>query len=154
MNFTELYLSTTSLHALFIATFLGSSFLPAAGLPILTLCIFSRDDLITIFMIATAGNWLGAVLSYALGAMFPVKLIMKIFRVNETKLNRANQWFEKYNFYTAIGSGIPILGDRVSIVLGIFRTPFLYTISLMLFGKALRFAILIPVIKMATRSNL
>ncbi len=154
MSLSEILSNSSNLYALFIGTFLGSSFLPAAGLPILTLCVLNRTDFEAIFFISTLGNWLGAVLTYVLGLSFPLKWLEKVFRVNEQKLERASLWFKKYNVYAAIGSGIPVVGDRVSLVLGIFRTPALNTILLMLVGKALRYAILIPLIYYGTRGSL
>lgn len=127
---------------LFLAGFLSATILPMNSEFIL-LALLSQDfDPWTCLLIATIGNSMGGLTNYFLGKLGN-PLWFKRFGVKEKKLLSFEQRIQKYGYWLAFFSWVPIIGDPMTIALGFFRVSFWKTTFLIVLGKLLRYLVLV-----------
>lgn len=135
---------------LFLGTFLAATILPFSSEFILTGLLLSGFDPIFCFIIATAGNTLGSLFTYAIGRLIPYNKALRKLRIKEKQIERSHEFFQRYGIWIALFSWVPVLGDAGVLLLGANRTHFLKTAFLILIGKAIRFGIVISIYWLVT----
>ena len=70
---------------LFIASFLAATLIPLSSEIVLSILIANNYDLTLSLVVASAGNWLGGLSSYAIGRLGNWDLIEIYFRVRKEK---------------------------------------------------------------------
>lgn len=93
------------------------------------------------FLVATAGNWLGSVISFGMGWAGRLEWIEKYFKVKHETLEKQKAMIAKYGFWLALLCWVPIIGDVIAIALGFYKAPPLRSCVMMLIGKAGRFVV-------------
>jgi membrane protein YqaA with SNARE-associated domain len=68
---------------------------------------------------------------------------LKRFGINENKLGSFEKRIQKFGFWLAFFSWVPIIGDPMTIALGFFKVPFWKVLILLILGKFLRYFILV-----------
>lgn len=135
-------LENLGLAGLFIGTFLASTVVPfssdALYVAVLTL---SESSPFIVLIVGTLGNWLGGVTTYFLGRLASWDWICRIFRVKRETLELQKVRIDRYGIWMALLSWVPIIGDVINIALGIYKTPAVPTLILLLIGKFVRFAV-------------
>ena len=69
-----------NLWGLFLASFLAATVVPFSSEALLTVLIVNGTDVTSAIVVATAGNWLGGMSSYAIGYMGKWEWIEKYLR--------------------------------------------------------------------------
>jgi len=135
-------LENLGLIGLFIGTFLAATIVPfssdALYVAVLTL---SESGPIIVLIVATLGNWLGGVTTYFLGRCASWDWICRVFRVKRETLEHQKVRIDKYGIWMALLSWVPVIGDVINIALGVYKTPAVPTLILLLIGKFARFAV-------------
>ena len=134
MNAIEVYAS------LFISSFLSSTILPGHSEIILTAFIFLKKyPIIDLIFFASIGNILGSILNWCIGYFLTNLKDRKWFPINKSQLTRASSWFLKYGKWTLFFSWVPIIGDPLTIIAGIFRVPIYTFILIVSLAKTMRY---------------
>ena len=134
MNAIEVYAS------LFISSFLSSTILPGHSEIILTAFIFLKKyPIIDLIFFASIGNILGSILNWCIGYFLTNLKDRKWFPINKSQLTRASSWFLKYGKWTLFLSWVPIIGDPLTIIAGIFRVPINIFICIISLAKTMRY---------------
>ena len=134
MNAIEVYAS------LFISSFLSSTILPGHSEIILTAFIFLKKyPIIDLIFFASIGNILGSILNWCIGYFLTNLKDRKWFPVNKSQLTRASSWFLKYGKWTLFLSWVPIIGDPLTIIAGVFRVPIHIFILIVSLAKTMRY---------------
>ena len=134
MNAIEVYAS------LFISSFLSSTILPGHSELILTTFIFFKKyPIIDLIFFASIGNILGSILNWCIGYYFTSLKNRKWFPINKSQLTRASSWFLKYGKWTLCLSWVPLIGDPLTIIAGIFRVPIYTFILIVSLAKTMRY---------------
>ena len=134
MNAIEVYAS------LFISSFLSSTILPGHSEIILTAFIFLKKyPIIDLIFFASIGNILGSILNWCIGYFLTNLKDRKWFPINKSQLTRASSWFLKYGKWTLFLSWVPIIGDPLTIIAGIFRVPIHIFILIVSLAKTMRY---------------
>ena len=134
MNAIEVYAS------LFISSFLSSTILPGHSEIILTAFIFLKKyPIIDLIFFASIGNILGSILNWCIGYFLTNLKDRKWFPINKSQLTRASSWFLKYGKWTLFLSWVPIIGDPLTIIAGIFRVPIYTFIFIVSLAKTMRY---------------
>jgi len=89
---------------------------------------------------ATAGNFLGALSTYAIGIYGGRWLIEKVLRISTEQQQRAAGYYRKYGSVSLFFSWLPVVGDPLCLVGGMLKTPLWLFTVLVLSGKLLRYA--------------
>ncbi|MEO8384553.1 MAG: YqaA family protein [Betaproteobacteria bacterium] len=79
--------------------------------------------------VATIGNTLGGMTSYALGRAFP----------NKSNENRALSWLKRYGNWVLLLSWVPLVGDALCVAAGWLRINPWLTLLMLAIGKCARY---------------
>lgn len=125
---------------LFVLAFLSASLLPMGSVWLMLLLLARGDQQWIIWLVATAGNTLGAVLNYWLG-YYANQWVRK--QQTPERWQKAETWFEKYGIWSMLFSWLPIIGDPLTLVAGVLRANFYLFLILVTTGKAVRYAVVV-----------
>ncbi|KQV42470.1 hypothetical protein ASE23_15920 [Rhizobium sp. Root73] len=100
-------------------------------------------QIIALFLAATAGNVLGAVVNFVLGRFLLRFEHRRWFPVSPLNRKRAEALFGRYGRPILLFSWLPVVGDPLTLVAGLLRTPFPVFIVYVTIGKAARYAVLL-----------
>ncbi|MEJ2545837.1 MAG: VTT domain-containing protein [Calditrichaceae bacterium] len=104
--------------------------------------IASSDQIMIPVMVASAGNILGSFLNYFLGWKGNRLVLNKFFRLTNEEIEKASQRFTKYGSFSMLFAWVPIIGDPLTVVAGLFKMNiWLFTI-LVAIGKIGRYVVL------------
>ena len=130
-----------SLWGLFLASFLAATVVPFSSEVILSFLIVNGTDVTTAILVASAGNWLGGMSSYAIGYMGKWEWIEKYLRVKRETIEKWHNRLYKRGAIFAFFCWVPGVGDIFAVGLGLLRTNIFMTAIFMLAGKLLRYVI-------------
>lgn len=123
------------LIGLFGLCFLASTIIPFPSEATLLFFLNSGSySPVTILIVASLGNCLGGSTNYLLG-YYGRKILAK------KQFVRSESMVQRYGFWTALFSWLPIIGDPLLVVLGIYKVSFWKTMTLMCFGKIARYLV-------------
>jgi membrane protein YqaA with SNARE-associated domain len=120
---------TAFLWALFGSAFISSTLLPGGSEALVLLGIHDYpESLWLIIFIATAGNTLGALVTYAMGRLFPNKVKKPDLR-----------YLEQFGYLLLLFTWVPVIGDGFCLGAGWLRMKFLPVSLFILAGKFMRY---------------
>ncbi|MBU2327825.1 MAG: DedA family protein [Alphaproteobacteria bacterium] len=129
--------------ALFLAAFLAATIVPAQSEAVLVGLILADDQpVLPLLLVATAGNVLGSVVNWLLGRFIEHFRDRPWFPVSRPRLAQAETWYRRIGIWSLLLSWVPIIGDPLTVVAGILRTPFLTFLALVTLAKAGRYIVL------------
>lgn len=126
------------LVGLFIGSFLAATVVPFSADALLIGMLMAGGSPWVVVAIATAGNFLGGLTSYAIGRIGKWEWIEKLGVKPET-LEKHKARIDKYGAWIALLSWVPFVGDVFAVALGFFRVKFVPSAIFMFIGKAGRF---------------
>ena len=95
-----------------------------------------------VWLVATVGNSLGAVVNWILGRYLTRFETRRWFPFKPESLHRAQAWFQKYGVWSLLFAWLPIGGDALTFIAGIMRVRFSLFLLLTAIGKGARYAVL------------
>ena len=126
--------------SLFFSAFISATLLPSSSELVMTAMIASSDYLLwLLWLSATVGNVLGSCVNYWLGTQVMRFKDRKWFPVSQKSIDKAEQQFNKYGIYSLLFAWLPIVGDPLTVVGGIFRVKFSLFLFLVTLGKGARY---------------
>lgn len=122
----------------------GSAFLAATIFPFyseLFLFAMLRDggNPYALVLVATLGNTLGAVVNWLLGLYLLRFRERRWFYFSQRQIENAQQWFQRYGFWTLLFAWLPIVGDALTLIAGVMRVRLWIFLLLVGSGKVLRY---------------
>ena len=121
------------LGALFAASFIASTIIPLSSEAVLFgfLKLYPAE-IVPALALATLGNTLGGLTSYAIGRLLPARI--------QTKLDpRAIARLRRYGSPLAFFAWLPIIGDALCIAAGWLRLNWLSVTAFMAAGRLIRY---------------
>ncbi|WP_458775313.1 YqaA family protein [Desulforhopalus sp. 52FAK] len=131
---------TPSQPLLFIVSFLAATILPLGSEWLLIVMISQGFALGETIIIATIGNYLGSCTTYAIGQYGSEYIINKLLRISVTQQNQAKKLYEKYGSWSLFLAWLPVVGDPICLIAGIFKVHWLRFSILVFLGKFSRYA--------------
>lgn len=129
--------------ALFAGSFLAATLLPfSSEIMVGGLVASGAFNPVLLWVVASAGNVLGAVVNWLLGRSFLHWKDHRWFPFRAQQLDRAQRVFARYGIWTLLFSWVPIVGDPLTFAAGVLRVPFALFFVLVAIGKAARYALL------------
>jgi membrane protein YqaA with SNARE-associated domain len=95
-----------------------------------------------VWLVATAGNSLGAVVNWFLGRFLTRYESKRWFPFKPESLHRSQAWFQKYGVWSLLFAWLPIGGDALTFIAGVMRVRFSLFFILTAIGKGARYAVL------------
>lgn len=128
------------LGALFLSAFLAATLLPATSeLMLAGLQWQGVHPPLLLVLVATAGNVLGAVVNWLLGRHLMRFRDRRWFPVRPAMVERAGGWYRRWGVWSLLLAWVPVIGDPLTLVAGLFRTPLPHFLLLVTLGKAARY---------------
>ncbi|MBO5865660.1 MAG: DedA family protein [Bacteroidaceae bacterium] len=123
-----------------VLSFLSGSVVPIASEVLLLFFLKLGLDAVWLTVVATISNTIGGITCFMLGYLTCKATVQKVFRIPDRRMKRADMIIQKYGFWTAALSFVPVLGEVFLVVLGIMRVNKYKVIAVMALGKFLRYA--------------
>lgn len=124
---------------LFIGAMLSATIIPFSSDILLVGMLLAGGEPVTTVIVATIGNWLGGMISYAMGYAGKWEWIEKWFKIKKETLEKQKAKIDKYGSWLAFWSWLPLVGDIFAIALGFYRVNPKLSAIFMLVGKSIRF---------------
>ncbi|UGQ25753.1 YqaA family protein [Acinetobacter calcoaceticus] len=129
-----------SYFLLFMSAFGAATLLPLQSEAVLvTLLLKGQYSALLLISIATLGNVLGSCVNWWLGLKIEQFKHRKWFPVSEKRLQQAQSFYHKYGFYSLLLSWMPIIGDPITLVAGLFKENFWRFLGIVIIAKAGRY---------------
>ncbi|WP_462325210.1 YqaA family protein [Desulfoplanes sp.] len=129
--------------SLFLLSFLAATLIPLGSEWLLATLVVQGLDPTLLLASATAGNVLGACTTYAIGVAGGTWCMEKLLRMDETSRKRAERIYARYGSFSLLFSWVPIIGDPLCLVGGLFKIGFVKFAALVLAGKLTRYGLVI-----------
>ncbi|AGN81199.1 YqaA family protein [Pseudomonas shirazensis] len=133
----------TSYLGLFLAAFAAATLLPMQSEAALAAMLVSELYLpVALVAVATAGNVLGSVVNWFLGRGVEHFKHKRWFPIRESKLEKAQVFYQRYGYWSLLLSWVPIIGDPITLVAGVMREPLWRFTLLVTLAKGGRYLLL------------
>jgi len=130
------------LISLFLLCLLAATIFPLSSEAVFLAALhYSNQADWLLLVVAGSGNTIGGLINYFLG-FYGVDWWRKK-QGKDPKIWKYKPWVERYGSLCALLSWVPIIGDPMLILLGVFKTPFLPVFFWMVLGKWGRYLILL-----------
>ena len=96
---------------------------------------------IWVWLVATAGNSLGAAVNWILGRFLTRFETRRWFPFKPDSLHRGQGWFQKYGVWSLLLAWLPLVGDALTFIAGVMRVRFELFFILTAIGKGARYAV-------------
>lgn len=130
------------LPALFVIAFLAATVVPIGSEWLLAALLLQGAEPAVAVAVATAGNFLGACTTWALGRWGSPWVLRRVLRIGRDDQERAERLFARYGAWALLLSWVPILGDSLCLLAGLLRVPPLRFAVPTFTGKLGRYAVL------------
>jgi len=128
--------------SLFVSAFLSATLLPGGSEVLLVLRLSEQGPAWQPVLVATLGNLLGSLVTYAMGRAGNAALRRRLLRIGDRELLRAETWFRRWGAPSLLLAWLPIIGDPLCLVAGLLRFHPVLFVLLVGTGKLARYAIL------------
>ena len=121
-----------SLGALFVSAFLSATLLPGGSEVVLAAVLHLNPEVVvSALLLATLGNTLGGMSTYALARLFPRKEL-------PARLGKVR----RYGSVILLLSWVPLIGDALCAAAGVLRLNWATCLCWMAVGKGLRYIVI------------
>ncbi len=132
---------------LFVASFLAATFVPAQSEMVLAaMYLTGNHNAALLVMVATFGNVLGACVNWWVGRCLSQLKNPRWFSIREAQLERAKYAYQRFGVWTLLLAWVPLVGDPLTVIAGMFKTPMWQFISLVTIGKAARYIAIVALL--------
>ena len=126
--------------SLFIISFLAATILPLSSeLTLAGLIATYNYNNLLLLIIASLGNILGSVFNWILGFYSRNLTSKKWFPFKDGQISRSSNLFNKFGKWSLLFAWVPIIGDPLTLVAGLFRVKFKEFLILVSIGKVFRY---------------
>lgn len=126
---------------LFLSAFVAATILPFYSEIAFVAMLEQGFTPFWVWLVATAGNSLGAAVNWVLGRFLTRYESSRWFPFKAGSLHRSQAWFQKYGVWSLLMAWLPIGGDALTFIAGVMRVRFCVFFILTLIGKAARYAV-------------
>jgi len=138
------------MEPLALLTLFAAAFGAATVLPFQSEIVFAAMQLRgdapvwALVVVASIGNTLGAVVNFWLGRWLESARDRRWFPASAAQLDRAQRWYGRWGVWSLLLSWAP-LGDAITVVAGVMRTPLRVFLPLVAVAKTGRYIVLAAV---------
>jgi len=128
---------------LFISALLSATLLPGSSEVLVASLMAAGLDVHKLWLWATLGNTLGAMINWVLGAYLLHYQGRRWFPFKPEGLQRSQAWFQKYGVWTLLLAWAPLVGDALTFIAGMMKVRLAIFMVLVFVGKGLRYALIL-----------
>lgn len=123
-----------------LLAFLSGSVLPITSEVLLVFFLKLGLNAVGITLVATLGNTFGGITCFMMGYLTNKQRVQKRFKISEKRMKRADILIQKYGYWTALISFVPLIGETLLVMLGVMRVNKYKVVAVMTAGKLIRYA--------------
>lgn len=123
-----------------LLSFLSGSVIPIASEALFVVLLGVGLNAMWLIVVATVGNTLGGITCFMLGYLTDKQTVQRVFSISDKKMERADSLIQKYGYWAAVLSFMPIIGEAILVALGIMRVDKYKVAIVMAIGKFARYA--------------
>jgi membrane protein YqaA with SNARE-associated domain len=132
------------LLAIFVSAFVAATLLPFYSEVVVASVYLRNPDLwALIWLVATLGNTLGAVVNWLIGLYLLHFQDRKWFPFKGGQLHKAQRWYARYGVWSLLFAWAPIGGDALTFIAGVMRVHLLPFFILTFIGKGARYMVVL-----------
>ena len=131
---------------MFLSAFLAATILPFSSEVVLSALYSSGLNGLLLLIIASVGNVLGSVVNYVLGFRFGKEIATQKLKVSDAAFKRASDIFTTWGKWSLFLCWVPIIGDPITLVAGVLRSPLWFFLLAVTISKTARYAALLYVL--------
>jgi len=132
---------------LFIVSFLAATLLPLGSEIFVATMTVSNYNAWLIFAVATTGNTLGSITNYYIGKLGTNFILSRYIKADSEKRQKSEQIYQKWGSPILFFAWIPIIGDPLTVVAGVFQLNLYIFIFWVALGKAFRYFLVIMTVE-------
>lgn len=129
----------TGALSLFALSFAAATLLPIGSEWLLATLLLKGGDPVLLVATATLGNLLGAMTTWLVGRYGGDFLIRRCLRIDVATQKKAEERYARYGLWSLFFSWVPLIGDPLCLIAGIFRVRLTVFIPLVGGGKLGRY---------------
>lgn len=141
MEIFSLFAAEAALPTLFLLSFLAATLLPIGSEWLLALLILQGHSPVLVVVIAGCGNVLGAFTTYLIGLYGSEIVTQRMLRIDARQLQRATRLYHRYGAWSLLLSWVPIIGDPLCLLAGIFKVSLARFSLPVIIGKFSRYGL-------------
>lgn len=122
-----------------LLAFLSGSIVPITSEVLLIFFLGVGLNAVLLTIVATAGNTLGGICCYFIGMIADKEKSFKMFKITPRRMQRADRIIQRYGYWAAFISFVPVLGETLLILLGVMRVSWWKVAIVMAIGKLVRY---------------
>lgn len=127
--------------ALFLVSFLAATVLPLGSEWLLAAMVLRGEDPVGSVLVATAGNSLGALTTYAIGLFGGTFFVERVLSIDTGRRQKAERLYARLGSWSLLLSWVPIVGDPLCLLGGVLRVGMGRFVLLVTTGKFARYAV-------------
>lgn len=125
---------------LFLSAFGSATLLPMQSELVLSgLLLQHREQAVALLVVASVGNTLGSMLNWWLGLNMLRLQHYRWFPFKATQLDKAQQVYGRYGYWSLLLSWVPVLGDPLTLIAGIMKEPLWRFVLIVALAKTARY---------------
>ena len=126
-----------------VAAFLAASILPFSSEAVMVGLQAAGLDPIFLIVYGTIGNVLGSMFNYTIGRLGKMEWIEKYLHVKKEDLDKAHRFMAGRGAWMGLLSVIPVVGDVITVALGLMRANVVLVVISVTISKLLRYVLLV-----------
>lgn len=127
---------------MFVSAFLAGSVFPLSSELVMTALMAAGLNPVSLVVWGTVGNVLGSMFNYCIGHLGRMEWIERYLKVKPEELERARRFMAGRGALMGFFSFLPVVGEGITIVLGLMRANVLICVISITIGKLLRYILL------------
>ena len=136
-----------ALVALAVSAFTSATLLPGTSeAALVALHVAQAAPAWLLLTVASVANIAGSCVNWAMGRFLVRYADRRWFPVSQAQMDRAASWYRRYGWPSLLASWVPVVGDPLTVVAGLLRTPFPLFLIVVAIAKTARYAALLWVI--------
>lgn len=128
---------------LLLASFLAASILPFSSEVVMVGLLAAGLDPVGLIVYGTIGNVAGSMFNYGIGRLGKPEWIERYLHVKKRDLDRAERFLAGRGAWMGFFAFVPVIGDAITVMLGLLRANVVITLVSVAAGKLLRYVVLI-----------
>jgi len=129
--------------SLFAVSFLAATLIPFYSEVALAGLLAAGYDPLLLWLFASTGNTLGAVVNWVMGRYLLHFEHKRWFPFKAAALHRYQRWYQHFGIWSLLLAWLPVGGDALTFIAGIMKVRFWQFLLLVGLGKSLRYAVII-----------
>ncbi|MGP9663978.1 YqaA family protein [Halomonas sp. AOP22-C1-8] len=129
--------------SLFLVAFVSATLLPGGSEVWLARLWCLGEPAILLWVVATTGNTLGSLVNVAMGRYARQFQDRRWFPASPKRLAQAERWYHKLGEASLLLSWLPVVGDPLTVLAGLFRLPWWRAFLWILVAKGARYAVVL-----------